>query len=364
MIYLDYNATSPLRAEVKAAMFEVLGEPLNPSSIHKSGRAARSLVEEAKAKIVAAVGGEKMIFCASGTEANNFAIAQLREQRAESRGQIIISAIEHDSVYRAAKNLTIISVDESGLVKLDELEKALATRNSQLVSIILANNETGVVQRMKPISALCKKYGALLHIDAVQAFGKIRLNMAELGADMMTICAHKIGGPVGVAALVFDPKLELVPFMRGGGQQQGKRAGTEDVAAICGLAKLADMLPEILLEAEKIRELRDYLEAEILRICPTAIIHSAAAPRLPNTSSIAMPNVAAATQLIHFDTHNIMLSSGAACSSGKVETSRILLAMGVAQAENSIRVSIGYKTTKAEIDVFLGEWKALYERLS
>lgn len=354
--YLDHNATSPLRPEVREAMLEQMGKPLNPSSIHALGREARKLAEDAKAKIVASVGGAKMIFCGSGTEANNLALAQRDVQ--------IITSIEHDSIFKAAKTPTIIGVDSQGLLKLDELEKALESRTSNLVSLILANNETGVVQRMKPIAALCKQYGALLHLDAVQAFGKIRLNMAELGADMMTICAHKVGGPVGAAALVFDPKIELVPFMLGGGQQQGKRAGTENVVALVAFAKLAEMMPHLLREAEKMRELRDYLEAEIQQMCPTAIIHSSNAPRLPNTSNIGMPNVQSATQLIHFDAANIMVSSGAACSSGKVEVSRILLAMNAPLAANAVRVSVGAGNTKAEIDFFVEKWAELWRRVA
>lgn len=353
-IYLDYNATSPLRDEVKQAMLEQMGESLNPSSIHKMGRAARKIAEEAKAKIAASVGGQKMIFCGSGTEANNLAMAQRATQ--------IISSIEHDSVFKAAKNPTIVNVDAQGLLKLDELEAALKANPNALVSLILANNETGVVQKMKPIAALCKQHGALLHLDAVQAFGKIRLNITELGADLMTICAHKVGGPVGAAALVFDPKLELVQFLKGGGQQQGKRAGTEDVVALTAFATLAEMMPQLLSEAEKMRELRDHLEAEILRICPEANIHSAGAPRLPNTSNFAMPNVESATQLIHFDSANIMVSSGAACSSGKVEVSRVLLAMNAPLAANALRVSIGYKTTREEIDFFIQKWAELFKR--
>lgn len=356
MIYLDYNATAPMRDEVAAAMAEHLGQPLNPSSIHKVGRKARAIVQDAKAKILAAVGAENLIFCGSGTEANNLALAQA--------SNVAISIIEHDSVFKASQNAEVLAVDSDGLIRLEELEKTLETKSPELVSIILANNETGVVQKMKPIAALCKKHGAWLHLDASQALGRIRLNMAELGADFMTICAHKIGGPVGAAALLFRAEIELVPFMHGGGQQQGKRAGTEDVAAICGLARIVQMFPDLLEEAKKIRELRDYLEAQILAVTSEAIIHSATAPRLPNTSNIVMPNVASATQLIHFDSNNICVSAGAACSSGKVETSRILLAMGVEQAENSVRVSLGHKTTKGEIDLFVEKWTELFKRVN
>jgi len=289
------------------------------------------------------------------------ALNQSRELSGESR--VIISSVEHESVFKAAANATIIDVDKNGLLKIEELEKKLSMVNGQcsLVSIILANNETGVIQDIKSIAALAHKYGALIHIDAVQAFGKIPLNFADMGVDMMTISAHKIGGAVGAAALVHKKDLELKPLMFGGGQEHNKRPGTENIVGIVGFAASCEVFTSPSPSYEE-ANLRDYLEAEILKVAPDTIIHGSGAKRLPNTTNISMPNLQAATQLIHFDSKGICVSSGSACSSGKVEESRVLKAMDVPLRKNAIRISLGWGTTKAEIDVFVKEWKELYER--
>ena len=260
-------------------------------------------------------------------------------------------------------------------MNLDELSSNLESRTSNLVSIILANNETGVIQKIQPITQLCKKHGAMLHIDAVQAFGKIRLNMAELGADMMTICAHKIGGPVGVAALCHRADLELTPILFGGGQEKNKRPGTENLPAIIGFAAATEIgFVETAMSPRSgvpcggnavvgtIKNLRDYLEAGLLKIASDAVIHGKDSPRIPNTTSISMPNMEAATQLIHFDSKDICISAGSACSSGKMETSRVLENMNVPMLKNAVRISLGWGTTQEEIDNFLNEWEELYKR--
>ena len=382
MIYLDYNATAPLHTDVKKAMDEVAGLPLNPSSIHAAGREARRFKEDARRKILDFVSAEALVFCGSGTEANNLALSQVgRMENGESR--IIISAVEHDSIYKAAENPIIIPVDESGLLDLEELTKQFSILNSQfsiLVSIIMANNETGVVQDIPAIAEIVHEHDALLHIDAVQAFGKIDLDFAKLGADMMTISCHKIGGPVGVAALCHRPNLELKPILKGGGQEMGKRSGTEDVKGIVGFAATTKIgvqsesgdepaLSNAPAERQQtrrgaIKKLRDYLEEEISKLAPDAIIHGQDAPRIPNTSNISMPNMEAATQLIHFDSKGICVSSGSACSSGKVETSRVLEAMNAPLSKNAIRISLGWGTTKEEVDKFIAEWSELYKRAS
>ena len=345
MIYLDYNATSPLHPKVKEAMIEAMGEAQNPSSIHAAGRAARKLKEDARKKILDFVGAEALVFCGSGTEANNLALAQSEKH--------MISSVEHDSIFKTARNPEIVNVDINGLVKLDKLEEKIS--EGCLVSIILANNETGVIQNIKPIAELCKKHNAILHIDAVQAFGKIGLNMQELGADLMTICAHKIGGPVGVAALCHRADLELKPILFGGGQEKNKRPGTENLTAIIGFAKSCEL-------EQVTPELRDYLENRISKIAPDIVIHGKNSPRIANTTSISMPNMEAATQLIHFDSKNICVSAGSACSSGKMEESRVLHEMNVPMLKNAIRISLGWKTEKDDIDKFLNEWESLYKR--
>jgi cysteine desulfurase len=323
-------------------MVEVMGRPLNPSSIHSAGRDARKLVEAARTKILKSVDAEALVFCSSGTESNNLALCQ--------KPVHIISEIEHDSIYKATNTTCRIKVWQDGIVDLSHFEQLVSRETGGLVSIILANNETGVIQPIRELAALAKKYGHLVHTDAVQAFGKIPLGFKELGCDLMTISCHKIGGPVGVAALVHRKDLELVPFMKGGGQEKNKRPGTENVPAIIGFAASADL-------PKQSSELRDYLEGEIEKL--GGVIVGKNSPRIPNTSCIIMPNMDAATQLIHFDTNGICVSSGSACSSGKVEVSRTLQAMGIANAKNAVRVSIGWNTARAEIDLFIKQWRAI-----
>ena len=326
-------------------MDEVMGKPLNPSSIHAAGREARKIKEAARKKILDFVGAEALVFCGSGTEANNLALNQASEY--------VISSVEHDSIFKTAEDAEIVGVDCNGLLDLEQLK--LKAENSKLVSIIMANNETGVIQDIKKIAEIVHANGAMLHVDAVQAFGKIDLDFKNLGADMMTISAHKIGGPVGVAALVFRADLELKPILKGGGQEMGKRPGTESVAGICGFAASCELKVESL-------KLRNYLEEEVLKIAPDAIIHGKGAARVGNTSNISMPNMESATQLIHFDSKGICVSSGSACSSGKVEVSRVLVNMGAPLPKNAVRISLGWETSKEDIDKFLAEWKILYKR--
>ena len=339
MIYLDYNASAPMHPKVKQVMFELAGNALNPSSIHASGRSARKIVEEARAKILQSVNAKALVFCGSATEANNLALAQAPN--------IIASAIEHDSVWKLKSSE--FRVHGSGVVDLEDLEKKLATNSQELttiVSIMLANNETGIIQPVKEAVKIAKKYGALVHSDAVQAYGRINIDFEDLGVDFITIAAHKIGGPVGVAALMHKPNIELKPFIKGGGQEKNKRAGTENVLAIHGWAAIAG-------DGVQDSGLRDYLEINL----PTIIGKDL--PRLPNTSCVIHPKMAAATLLIHFDTNGICVSSGSACSSGKVEVSRTLKVMGVENAGNAIRVSTGWNTTKEDIDAFLESFSKL-----
>ena len=347
MIYLDYNATAPLRPEVEAALDKVSGEALNPSSIHAQGKKARKLVEEARGKILNFINAEALIFCGSGTEANNLALHQ--------RDKVIVSAIEHDSVYKSPRKIGEIKVDENGIVDLNHLQELLTSEFYPLVSVMLANNETGVIQPIKKIAKIVHQHGALLHCDAVQAFGKIPINFKELGVDLLTLSAHKVGGPVGAGALVYKKEIEIKPLMFGGAQEKNKRPGTENVAAIIGLAALTEI-------KNQQSDLRDYLETEIKKIAPEAIIFGEKFLRLPNTTCLSMPGVESMTQLIHFDTNGICISSGAACSSGKVEVSRVLKAMNAPYATCAIRVSTGWKTTKGEIDQFIQKWAEIYQR--
>jgi len=351
--YLDWNATAPLRPEAAAAIAEALTLGGNPSSVHRRGRAARQLVERSREAVAALVDApaDSVIFTSGGTEANHLALL------GSERKRVLVSAVEHSSVLQAVPEAERIPVDSDGIVDLAALTALLdADPRPALVSVMLANNETGVIQPASEIAEIVHAHGALFHCDVVQAAGKIPLLMAEIGADLMTLSAHKIGGPSGIGALVSSA--EVTPLLRGGGQEGYRRAGTENLAGIAGFAAAAAACDPA--EYERVRELRDRLEA----VLPNAVIVAAGTPRLPNTSAIAMPGVPAETQIIAFDLDGVMVSAGAACSSGKVGPSHVLAAMGVAPdiATATIRVSLGWATTEADIDHFVDAWTALYRR--
>jgi cysteine desulfurase len=354
--YLDWNATAKLRPEAGAAMAAFLAHTGNPSSVHRAGREAKRLLERARAQIAERVGTSPndVTFTSGGTEANHLALRGFPDRR------LIVSAIEHDSVLAAATGATILPVTPSGVAGLDTLEKLLAGGGPALVSLMLANNETGAIQPVTEAARIAHRNGALLHCDAVQALGKISFNFSELRADLMTISAHKIGGPMGVGALIASPDLPLRPIQTGGGQERGRRAGTENLPGIAGFGAAAligtDMAP--------VAALRGQAEQRLRAIAPDAHIHGMNVPRLPNTICISMPRVAAATQVIALDLAGVMVSAGSACSSGKVKRSHVLDAMGVAPeiAECAIRISLGWSTTGADIDKLVEAWGALYAR--
>lgn len=354
-IYLDHNATSPLRPSVKAAMLAALDAGGNASSIHREGRTARKLMDEAREAIALSLGAlpQMIAFTGGGTEANNWAI------RGVGAEHIVVSAIEHPSVLAAAKAtgkpVDILPVDAQGVVKIAELA-ALLKRPNTLVSVQLANNETGVVQDIPAIAAAVHRAGALLHVDAVQAYKKIPVNFGLLGCDLLTIAAHKVGGPQGVGALVIRDGLVVEPMLAGGGQELRRRAGTENIAAIAGFGALAR---EPMLETQT---LLGTLELGLRG----AVIFSGDATRLPNTSCFAVPGMKAETLLMNLDLEGIAVSSGSACSSGKVGKSHVLEAMGVASelAQCAIRVSLGWNTTEAEIARFIEALNTLRARAS
>ncbi|HEY3912211.1 MAG TPA: aminotransferase class V-fold PLP-dependent enzyme [Stellaceae bacterium] len=359
--YLDWNATAPLRPEAAAAMAAAMSHCGNPSSVHRWGRAARAAVERARAAVAALVGAtsDGVTFVSGGTEANHLALLGAGRERA------LVSAVEHDSVLRAIHQAEQIPVDRDGIVRLDALESMLSARSSPaLVSVMLANNETGVIQPVAAIAALAHARGALLHCDAVQAAGKIPLDAFAIGADLVTLSAHKLGGPPGTGALVAIGGLDPLPLLRGGGQERGRRAGTENLIGIAGFAAAAEAAAAEIAVYDRVRRLRDGLEAEIGAIAPEAVVVGAAAPRLPNTTAIAMPGVAAETQIIALDLDGVMVSAGAACSSGKVGPSHVLAAMGASAdiARSTIRVSLGWGSTEADAAHFLQSWTALYRR--
>lgn len=365
-IYLDYNATAPIRPQVVKAMAAAQERPLNPSSVHSFGRQAKRLIDEARQKILESVGAEgyNLVFTGSGTEANNLALSGLW---LEASG-LYVSSVEHSSILNVKSEALKIGVDETGLINLANLKELLhkpqATSHKPLVSIQLANNETGIIQPIAEIARVVHAGGGMLHIDAVQGLGKIPLDISTLNADMITLSAHKIGGPQGVGALLFKPGIEIKPQMMGGGQELGLRAGTQNVAGIVGFGVAVEAVAEMQNKFRHIKILRDRMEAEIKKISPDSVVVGEGVERLPNTSCITMPNVKNETQLIHFDLNNIAVSAGAACSSGKVTISHVLLAMGMekSQAETAIRISLGMETTQAEIDRFISAWGGLYKR--
>lgn len=362
-IYLDYNATSELKPEVIAEMNSVVGRPINPSSVHSFGREAKRIVEQARGKVAAMAnaGNADVIFTASGTEANNLALRGIKADN------YIVSAIEHPSVLETAKQLgaTLVPVTESGVVDLATLEKILQeAQGSKLVSVMLANNETGVIQPVKEISQMVYKHGGYFHCDAAQGLGKIAVDMPDLNVDMLTVSAHKFGGPHGAAALIVKKGIDLHPFMFGGGQEGSKRAGTENVAAIAGFGKAAELVKQNIEKMKEVRNIRNEIEQELLEFAPDASVFGAAEDRLPNTICIYMPGMKAETQVINFDLEGIAVSAGSACSSGKVEQSHVLKAMGIdgAIAQNTIRISLTPDTGRDEAQYFIENWKKLYER--
>ena len=359
--YLDWNATTPLRPEAASAMTAIFTRCGNPSSVHRWGRAARHAIERARSAVAALLDApsEGVIFVSGGTEGNHLALL------GAGRDRVLVSAVEHDSVLRAVPQAEPIPVDQDGVVILDALDRLLAADpRPALVSVMLANNETGVLQPTAAIGAVARTHGALFHCDAVQAAGKIALDTQTIGADFVTLSAHKLGGPPGVGALVVTGELELRPLLHGGGQEHGRRAGTENLAGISGFAAAAVAATEEIAVYDRVRALRDALEAELAAIAPEVVVLGAAAPRLPNTAAIAMPGVAAETQVIALDLDGVMVSAGAACSSGKVGPSHVLEAMGVGGdlVGSTIRVSLGWDSSEADVAHFLSAWTRLYRR--
>ena len=360
-VYLDHNATTPLRPEARAALSRALDAAGNPSSVHAGGRAARRLVEEARAAVAELVCAfpAEVIFTSGGSEANALAlrgVAAAGEVRA-----IIASATGHESILANAADASAASgvglmhlpATGDGMIDLAALETALAIDGGPaLVSVLLANNETGVFQPLAEISRRVRAAGGLLHVDAAQVAGRLPVNMREIGADLLTLSAHKMGGAPGAGALVVTDGVKLVRQIAGGGHELGRRAGTENVPAIAAFGAAAASA----VDWSPTAALRDRLEAAILAAIPEVQIYGASAPRLPNTSMFGLAHVAGETQVMAMDLAGYAVSSGAACSSGKVKSSHVLAAMGAAHPGDAIRVSLGPETTLDEIDAFAAAW--------
>jgi cysteine desulfurase len=359
-IYLDFNASTPLRPRVIATMTEAMQHFGNPSSIHKFGRSARACIESAR-DVVAAhldITPSQIVFTSGGTEANNLIIKAHKKT-------VLMSTIEHKSINRAVTEVIKIPVLPNGTINLEGLENLLSQQNSEttLMSVMLANNETGVIQPIQELARIAHQFDIKMHCDAVAAYTKIPFTYSSLGVDYLTVSSHKIGGPKGCGALIIPLDEQLPALIQGGGQEKGHRAGTENTTGIAGFAQaIHDSAQDnwSIVEAH-----RDWLEEFILNAYPEVPIYGKESKRLPNISFIGMPGVAAQKQVMTFDLEGFAVSSGSACSSGKVAPSHVLKAMGYGdqQASEATRVSLGWTTTKSEIEDFARAWLTLYERL-
>lgn len=358
-VFFDHNGTTPLDSRVLETMLPFLTEQHgNATSRHSFGRAARSAIDHAREQVAAAVGAHptQVIFTGGGTEADNLAISGM----ADERGQVAYSAIEHPAVSRPALALrqrgirtATIGVDRSGRVDLDSLAKVLETPTS-LVSVMLANNETGVLQDIPAIAELAKSRGALVHTDAVQALGKITVDFAALNVNAMSLSSHKINGPQGAGALIVDKRVDIQPLMHGGGQEKGLRSGSENLAAIVGFGAACELASrELDQRADKARRMRVWLEQGLENL--GAEIFGNAVERLPNTSFFAFPDIEGETLVVALDRKGFAVASGSACSSDSTEPSHVLLAMGIEEdlARGAVRVSLGSTNTMEQIESFI-----------
>ncbi len=352
-VYLDANASEKLRPEARAALLAALAADANPASVHAAGRGARAMLEGARDSLARRFGAHpaRVVFTSGGAEANALAIHALGEGR-----RLVVSAIEHDSVLAAAPGAAILPVDGEGVARLGALP-ALLAQGPALVCLMAANNETGAIQPIAEAAAICRAHGAKLHVDAVQAAGRMPLDLATLGADSLALSGHKLGGPQVAGALIFAADPPVRPLIPGGGQERGMRGGTPALPAIAGMAAAAE------LEPPDLAPLRD--EAARAAVARGAVVVAAGAPRLANTLCLALPGVAAATQVMALDLAGIAVSAGAACSSGKVAASHVLAAMGLgALAGEAIRVSLPWDATAADIAGFAAAYAAMADRVA
>lgn len=381
MHYLDHNATSPLRASARAAMLAALEAGGNASSVHGPGRSARARVDEARERVAQYVGcaESSVIFTSGGSEANCLALkgAVAGALAAEDRiTRLFVSAIEHESLRATGAalaetvpglKLNEIPATSDGLLDLNAFRLQLMQgKGRALVSVMAANNETGAIQDLAGVARVLGAdggEGALLHVDAVQAVGRLPISFTALGCDYMTISAHKLGGPQGAGALIVKDGTPLAPLVHGGGQEMGRRAGTENVAAIAGFGAAVEEVAD-LADVRRLASLRDRFEADLLRVASDAVIFGRSASRLPNTTNFAIPGLSAETALIALDLDGVAVSSGSACSSGKVKPSHVLAAMGVEQAlaRGGLRVSFGWSSRDEDVDAAIASLRRLVAR--
>ena len=371
-LFLDNNSTTQLRSEVKNSMVDSMDVFGNPSSIHYFGQEAKTAIEEARRNVadMLNVRAEQVVFNSGGTEGNVTAIKGIMALHPGKR--IVSSPTEHSSVFNTVWAMqqegfegTFLTLNNDGLIDLEELELELAKCDVGLVSIMFANNETGVIQPVNEIAKLCKRYNVPFHCDAVQGAGKLKLDFNDIGADALTIAFHKFGGPKGVGALVLNPDLRIREFLTGGGQERGRRSGTENTMEIVGAGEAAkaamanyDNLP--VLEA-----LRAKLETGLKEITPDIEFASVGSKRMGNTCMAILPNMESQMMIMAMDMENIAVSAGSACSSGKVSPSRILVSMGydVETAKRGLRISFGWQNNEADVDAFLAAYKKINDRI-
>ena len=350
--YLDYNATSPMRKEVVESVMQIMNMPYNASAIHSLGRAGKKFIDNARQNIANLCGADKnnVIFNSGATEGNNTVLKYFADQ-----GPIMISHMDHPSILEALPNPIIIPALANGTIDLEKLESLAEKHKPTLVSVMLANNETGIIQPTLEISKIARKYGAYFHSDCTQAAGRIKLDILNLGIDFMTLSAHKIAGPQGVGALVLGLCGDTPTLLEGGGQEKKARAGTENVAGIAGFGKAAELaLKNLETYQSQLLFLQKKLENGIRSIVPGSKVYGQNMNRLCNTTMFTIPGKSSETMLMAFDLEGIAISNGSACSSGSVKASHVLLAMGEKDAaSNAIRVSTGWNTKEENINDFL-----------
>jgi cysteine desulfurase len=374
-VYLDHNATTPLAPAVMEAMAAALAGTFgNPSSVHRVGQQAKAAMDEARAAVAELIGADasEIVFTSGGTEADNLALRGLAEASDGPR-HLVVSAIEHEAVLNTARALarrgwqvTYLPVDRAGYVQPEVLEAAM-TPDTALVSVMHANNETGTLQPIAALADIAHRHGARFHTDAVQTVGKVGVDVGALGVDLLTLSAHKFHGPKGAGALWIRRGTRLVPTLTGGRQERNRRAGTENVPAIVGLGAAARLAGAKLAAGEgaRLAALRDRLETGILERIPGTAVNGGPGPRVPNTTNVSFERVEAEALLIALDLEGIAVSTGAACSSGSLEPSHVLRAMGLPphRVQSALRFSLGATTTEAEIDRVLDVLPGLVARL-
>lgn len=377
-IYLDCNATTPLRPEAQQAMQVVLDECGNPSSVHSVGRRARAHLSGARSTLAELFGvdASRVIFTSGCTEANMHVLTPFYRIEAdyERLAHVLVGATEHPSVLKGGRfsdsEREVLPVDSNGHVEVEPLRQSMERISSEgskaLVSIMAVNNETGIVQPMEEIAEIVNDFGGVLHVDATQIIGRRHVRLDSLGCDVMTLSAHKLGGPQGVGAVILaGEQLQPAPLVTGGGQEYYQRSGTENVAAVAGFGAVAEIIPDMVAEMKQIGVLRDKLEEELRTLTPDIVIFGESVDRIENTSCYAVPNISAETAVIACDLEGIAISSGSACSSGRVDASHVLEAMGVPKelAQGALRISLGWKNTKEEINRFLQKWRSIVDRV-